>query len=687
MTPGSSTSTTSPFLSVPQPLHVILEVIHTASPAIPHSLSHALLPRTIATEKLLTSMGGQLHIHTLAENRTRYEMKIDMEMSPSNQHQGPAGQRKLLLLDDPGSSFSLSNPSNAASTKHHHHHHTSFSKDPTLSDLAKFIERLNGVKMVLHAREKSVFARHLTSCLASWNADISHVPVGVLTVRESDDDEDYGDDAKKKQEQPVVPSPAIAEEQLHSVPPTFILIDDDIETLENKLKAFHNHQRRPSAQQQQQQQHKGGRHHKNAKYTAAIIHFTSLTNYKRLRDMVHSMPIPPTGMPRLVVVPKPAGPRRFLTALHTGWHDATVEPHFMPIATSPSSPSLWMTGDHHGTYQQQHHATTPAPMTGRKDGYMTPHVHDQGNHRRGMSPSSSPGSSMTTTAEQNTNNNGYFNVLRGQSSRPLSPAPPTASNSNRQHKSSPLGVGDDNEGEQGVNERGDETMLFSSSSSPSSQLPPSYPPSVHNNNNSRASPPHNTDQKGLPTSTLPPETPAETPAHDEKEKKDDADTTTPDAANAKVSPSQENKPHHEEMDREVAVGGGVGHEKPSLINSLRRKRTVRLSKKLKSDRGSSSGAFANTVSPPINVLIVEGKEGCFYWKRVDFINIGLLDNMINQAILSTWMKKHKIKCSVASNGQEAVERWKGGGFHLVLVSTFILHDALHEEMDEKGKKG
>lgn len=41
--------------------------------------------------------------------------------------------------------------------------------------------------------------------------------------------------------------------------------------------------------------------------------------------------------------------------------------------------------------------------------------------------------------------------------------------------------------------------------------------------------------------------------------------------------------------------------------------------------------------------------------------------MINQAILSTWMKKHKIKYSVASNGQEAVERWKGGGFHLVLV--------------------
>jgi osomolarity two-component system response regulator SSK1 len=42
--------------------------------------------------------------------------------------------------------------------------------------------------------------------------------------------------------------------------------------------------------------------------------------------------------------------------------------------------------------------------------------------------------------------------------------------------------------------------------------------------------------------------------------------------------------------------------------------------------------------------------------------------MINQAILSTWMKKHSIKFSVACDGKEAVEKWKGGGFHLILVS-------------------
>lgn len=46
----------------------------------------------------------------------------------------------------------------------------------------------------------------------------------------------------------------------------------------------------------------------------------------------------------------------------------------------------------------------------------------------------------------------------------------------------------------------------------------------------------------------------------------------------------------------------------------------------------------------------------------------LLDNMINQAILSTWMKKHSIKFSVACDGKEAVEKWEGGGFHLILVS-------------------
>lgn len=44
------------------------------------------------------------------------------------------------------------------------------------------------------------------------------------------------------------------------------------------------------------------------------------------------------------------------------------------------------------------------------------------------------------------------------------------------------------------------------------------------------------------------------------------------------------------------------------------------------------------------------------------------DNPINQTILSTFMKKKKIKYDVAKNGEEAVEKWKSGAFHLILVS-------------------
>jgi hypothetical protein len=49
------------------------------------------------------------------------------------------------------------------------------------------------------------------------------------------------------------------------------------------------------------------------------------------------------------------------------------------------------------------------------------------------------------------------------------------------------------------------------------------------------------------------------------------------------------------------------------------------------------------------------------------------DNPINQTILVTFMKKKKIKYDVAKNGLEAVQKWKTGGFHLILVSNMIRH--------------
>ncbi|OLL22646.1 Response regulator mcs4 isoform A, partial [Neolecta irregularis DAH-3] len=52
--------------------------------------------------------------------------------------------------------------------------------------------------------------------------------------------------------------------------------------------------------------------------------------------------------------------------------------------------------------------------------------------------------------------------------------------------------------------------------------------------------------------------------------------------------------------------------------------------------------------PPIKVLIVE-------------------DNPINQQILIVFMKKRDIHYEVASNGQEAVDKWANGTFHLILM--------------------
>ncbi|KAL4955183.1 hypothetical protein BDW69DRAFT_161447 [Aspergillus filifer] len=59
------------------------------------------------------------------------------------------------------------------------------------------------------------------------------------------------------------------------------------------------------------------------------------------------------------------------------------------------------------------------------------------------------------------------------------------------------------------------------------------------------------------------------------------------------------------------------------------------------------GLIEGTV-PPINVLIVE-------------------DNVINQKLLEAFMKRLSVRWKCAANGQEAVTKWREGGFHLVLM--------------------
>ncbi|CUM63957.1 uncharacterized protein PRCAT00001545001 [Priceomyces carsonii] len=65
-------------------------------------------------------------------------------------------------------------------------------------------------------------------------------------------------------------------------------------------------------------------------------------------------------------------------------------------------------------------------------------------------------------------------------------------------------------------------------------------------------------------------------------------------------------------------------------------------------KNSLSKSATERVLPSISVLVVE-------------------DNAINQAILGAFLRKHKIHYEIAKNGQEAIDKWKRGGFHLVLM--------------------
>ncbi|KAF2665437.1 CheY-like protein [Microthyrium microscopicum] len=66
------------------------------------------------------------------------------------------------------------------------------------------------------------------------------------------------------------------------------------------------------------------------------------------------------------------------------------------------------------------------------------------------------------------------------------------------------------------------------------------------------------------------------------------------------------------------------------------------------ERIALPATIVDTPVPPINVLIVE-------------------DNMINMRLLEQFVRKLKVHWATAVNGREAVNKWRQGGFHLVLM--------------------
>ncbi|KAK3951148.1 hypothetical protein QBC32DRAFT_315200 [Pseudoneurospora amorphoporcata] len=71
-------------------------------------------------------------------------------------------------------------------------------------------------------------------------------------------------------------------------------------------------------------------------------------------------------------------------------------------------------------------------------------------------------------------------------------------------------------------------------------------------------------------------------------------------------------------------------------------------KKATPDHTPLPAVMLNSAVPPINVLIVE-------------------DNIINLKLLEAFVKRLKVRWQTAMNGREAVNKWRKGGFHLVLM--------------------
>ncbi|KAG0145085.1 hypothetical protein CROQUDRAFT_659173 [Cronartium quercuum f. sp. fusiforme G11] len=282
-------------------------------------------------------------------------------------------------------------------------------REPTADELTLFAETaLKGKKAVFFAAEQSIFAKHITTYLTSWNMDVSHMPYepgdGDCVSRSASIKSpematlalgsDLKNDASSMRSgdsgisNPVEGSSAAAapstkgsNEPADPSPPadtaaptqaatskfvrsnSFIIIDDDIPTLKLQLTRLKNspptsihlppnvvqskHQasaKRPPFSRQMKSVSQINRTGTEKQLNPSIIHFTSISNFRKVQDLIriHLAGTPWVAIPDVLVVPKPIGPRRILTALHTAVNRPAVEPQFVPIATSPSSPGPGM---------------------------------------------------------------------------------------------------------------------------------------------------------------------------------------------------------------------------------------------------------------------------------------------------------------------------------------------------------
>ncbi|GBE79350.1 hypothetical protein SCP_0205480 [Sparassis crispa] len=246
-------------------------------------------------------------------------------------------------------------------------------QEPTLEQLNQFAESMRGKKATLFANPDGSFAHHLTSYLTAWGLDVSHMPADSQTGGSSEPAERSPEVAMSSVlVREDIPSLGLSE-QVPTVPsysggtPTtanslsFILIDDDVAVLHSRLQTLKAELAYPLTINPRKRPSLAANHRPRSSPQVArvmgltsatvpaasqvvVVHFTSLSNFKLVKDAIQSVLAPGSNtssrVPEVIVIPKPAGPRRVLTALHTAFTKPIVDPYFAPIATSPISPGF-----------------------------------------------------------------------------------------------------------------------------------------------------------------------------------------------------------------------------------------------------------------------------------------------------------------------------------------------------------
>ncbi|MBW0479982.1 hypothetical protein O181_019697 [Austropuccinia psidii MF-1] len=293
---------------------------------------------------------------------------------------------------------------------------SALSREPTADELSTFAETtLKGKKAVFFADEQSIFAKHITTYLTSWNVDVYHMPYETTSLDPQSQSflTSYNSLSHSNLSTTINAAPNL-DSLTHSQTSTqvhpsstnivnltsndsnlnhksiwsnsFIIIDNDITTLKSQLVQLKTlspallslttnflptkpqQPQRPPMSHRVKSANQVERFEGPCKrFNPSIIYFTSISNFRQVQDIIrtHLTGTPWNSIPDVLVIPKPIGPRRILTALHTAISRPMTDPQIFPIATSPSSPgTTHHFGHHHSHVPSQLGKTSPANYLG-----------------------------------------------------------------------------------------------------------------------------------------------------------------------------------------------------------------------------------------------------------------------------------------------------------------------------------